>query len=180
MKQLIASKWDELISIRTKEDILSFLESNQKLFRNLFTSVEIGSIWINVAMSLPRIIFGFLLLTEVYKYKIGMPAYDVQGMLPQDLVLPAWLDWIGPDTLIWAERIEYGIYGSLLITGFTTRMISFTLLWIVLWDLFTTQADVLFSPVLVSLFMITCLYSLVLGSGKFGVDHLIFRRKTTD
>lgn len=180
MKQFIASKWDELTSLRNKKDILTFVENNQGYFRKLFASVEIRSIWINVAMSLPRILFGFLLLTEVMKYKVGIPAYDVQGMLPQDLVLPAWLDWIDEETLKWTERLEYGIYGSLMITGFTTRMISFTLICIVAWNLFTTQADVILSPVLLSLFMITCLYSLILGSGKFGVDHLIFSRKTEE
>ena len=68
--------------------------------------------------------------------------------------------------------------------GFTTRLVSIGLLWMVTDTLVSSQMPMLPHFFTLTFFISTCLYSLVLGSGKYGLDRVLIcwvtKRKTKE
>lgn len=83
-----------------------FFKEIELLLKKLFSTVEFDPWWINIGLVLPRIAFGLILISEAWRVKIGMPVNEFQSLMPADLTLPEWLNWINEDTLRWFGRLE--------------------------------------------------------------------------
>jgi len=61
----------------------------------------------------------------------------------------------------------------MMITGFNTRLIALSLVWTAADGLFTSTTLGVWSVPLMPLFIVVCTYSVILGSGKIGIDYII-------
>ena len=148
----------------------------ERIGKAFFASIEIKSVPINVLIAIPRIIFGALLISDLYRRKIGMPVNETSGYARQLMAIPGWPDWIDQDIILWIDIAEKIAQGSIFALGFNTRLAAFAMIWTSLdqW-IKGLMSEPFFIP-LYLLFLIACLYSLILGSGKFGIDFWISRK----
>jgi uncharacterized membrane protein YphA (DoxX/SURF4 family) len=151
------------------------LEKFKCLMKKLYGSVEFQSYWINFLIAIPRVAFGMLLLFEVTRIKIGMPVDDLITQVPDEWISADWLSWIDKSMIMQIETLGYWIEGGMMILGFTTRVVAFSLAWTSLGGLFSSTSLGVWSVPLMPLFIVTCIYCTVLGSGKIGIDPVISR-----
>lgn len=166
----------QIKNIRSKEELLSMVEKLEKIGKALFASVEIKSRLINILMAFPRIAFGALLISDVWRRKIGMPVNETSGYASQLMEFSWWPDWIDQNMILWVDIAEKIAQGSVFIFGFNTRLVAFAMIWTSLERWFNGLLTEVFVVPLYILFISVCLYSLVLGSGKFGIDYWISRK----
>ncbi|HKL14727.1 MAG TPA: hypothetical protein VJ915_03785 [Balneolaceae bacterium] len=169
----LKKQWDRLKSIKSRKDLFIVIEEIEDLFKRLFSSVEIKSGWVNLLIAVPRVTFGVFLLFDVWRIKIGMPVNELATLMPDQFVMPDWLSWIDKTMLNRLERIEYWVEGGMMITGFNTRLIALSLVWTAADGLFTSTTLGVWSVPLMPLFIVVCTYSVILGSGKIGIDYII-------
>lgn len=89
--------------------------------------------------------------------------------------IPGWPDWIDKNIILWIDIAEKIARGSVFILGFNTRLVAFAMIWTSLERWFNGLLAEAFIIPLYILFISVCLYSLVLGSGKLGIDYWISR-----
>ena len=157
----------------TGKSLLVVLDEIKSLMKKLYESVEVKSFWINFLMAIPRITFGVFLLFDVMRFKIGMPVNELVTQIPDELISAEWLNWIDKPLLIQLERIGHWIEGGMMILGFTTRVVAFSFTWTSIGELFSSTSLGVWSVPLMPLFIVTCIYSTILGSGKIGIDPVI-------
>lgn len=166
----------QIKQIRSKEGLFSLFQRLEQIGKALFAPVEIKSRFINMLIAIPRIVFGILLISDIWRKKIGMPLNETSGYALQLMEFPGWPGWIDKNMILWIDLFEKVGQGSIFLLGFNTRLASFAMLWSIaeswLNDLFTKSLTI---PLCI-LFISVCLYSLVLGSGKIGIDYRISRR----
>ncbi|MCG2590008.1 DoxX family protein [Rhodohalobacter sulfatireducens] len=162
--------------IRSKDQLISFIEKLERVGKAFFAPVEIKSIFINVLIAIPRIAFGVILISDVWRRKIGMPVNETSGYVTQLMEIPGWPDWIDKNMILWIDIVEKIGQGSVFIFGFNTRLVAFAMIWTSLERWFNEfMIETLVLPLYI-LFISVCFYSLILGSGKIGIDYWISRK----
>jgi len=160
----------------SKHELMSFIERIESIGKALFASVEIKSTPLNVLLAIPRIAFGFLLISNVWRQKIGMPVNETSGYATQLMEIPGWPDWIDKNMILWIDIAEKIGQGSVFIFGFNTRLVAFAMIWTSLEHWFNGfMIETLVLPLYI-LFISVCFYSLILGSGIIGIDYWISRK----
>ncbi|MCP9290267.1 hypothetical protein [Gracilimonas sediminicola] len=165
--------WLKLRATFTKDHVLHLITKVEMRMNVLFQKVHIESKSVNVLMLIPRVLFGYFILFDVGRQIIGLPISEIQMMDAETIEIIRSLSPRVVELLPWLERMEYWVQGAFLSAGFTTRLISLSLLWVVAENL---MANPFLMPQNIStllFFISTCLYSLVLGSGKYGIDRMI-------
>ena len=172
LKKLI----NQLKRIRSKARFLALVRNLQSFVTALFDSVKIKSTYLNVLIAIPRIATGILLIFDAGRAKIGMPVNETSGYISELMETSFRPSWMDEKMTFWIDFLEKMGQGSVLILGFNTRIAAFAMLWSTaerwLNGLFTKS---LATPLYI-LFIAVCLYSLILGSGKIGIDYWISRR----
>lgn len=105
-----------------------------------------------------------------------MPVNEMSGYTSQLMNIPGWPDWIDKNMILWVDFAEKIAQGSFFIFGFNTRLVSIAMILTSFESWFSGIMTETFVLPLYILFISVCLCSLVLGSGKIGIDYWISRK----
>lgn len=151
--------------------------------RFVIRPLEIKGIIANLLIALPRIICGLLLTLDFGSSKFGMPwsqseeplgLFEVAAWFPEDVAKYGGLFAMFPVFFAWMGAASEAIGGLFLALGFKTRIASFFIMCTMLVAIFFQKwGEGTWSMLPAMGFLWVSVYGLVLGSGKFGLDHLI-------
>ena len=142
--------------------------------------------WQDVMISIPRIVCGYLLTTNFGAAKFGMPwspvdnnlgLFEVAFWFPKDVAAYGGLFAIAPAFFAWMGAFSEAVGGLFLLLGFQTRIASFLLLMTMLVAVFMQQINNgLWNCLPAMGFLWVSLYTLIMGSGRIGIDYLISKK----
>ena len=150
--------------------------------------------WYNdLLFAFPRIICGLLLTIDFGSSKFGMPwspkeknlgLFEVIDWFPQDVAEYGGLFAMFPVFFAWMGAASEAIGGLLLALGLKTRMAAFFIMCTMLVAIFFQKWGQGTWGMLPAMgFLWVSIYSIVLGSGRFGLDAVIskyFSRNSKD
>ena len=162
----------------------------KKLFLMLTQPVLQLNIGSQLLIAVPRIFCGYLMAFEFGAAKFGMPwsepdknlgLFEVAFWFPADVARLGGIFATFPVFFAWMGAFSEAVGGLCLMLGLQTRISSFLILCTMLDAAFCQQRNEGFWNMLPSLCMgAICIYTLVLGSGKFGLDYFITKNITTN
>lgn len=144
--------------------------------------------WISeVGIAIPRIVCGLLLAIDFGASKFGMPwtptdknlsLFEVVDWFPKDVAEFGGVFALAPVFFAWMGAASEAIGGLFLALGLQTRLFSFLIMSTMLTAIFFQKWGQGVWGMLPALgFLWVAIYGLVLGSGKFGLDYIITRKK---
>lgn len=153
----------------------------KRLFLNLMSSSKMNNWAADIAIALPRIICGLLLAINFGSSKFGMPwtdseqglaLFEVAGWFPEDVAqFGAPFSW-APVFFAWMGAASEAIGGVFLALGLQTRISAFLLSCTMLTAIFFQKWGGGTWGMLPAMgFLWVSVYSLVLGSGRVGLDY---------
>ena len=156
------------------------------LSKKIITPVDIKG-WIsNILIAIPRIIGGLLLTIDFGASKFGMPwtdseknlsLFQVASWFPEDVAKFGIPFSIAPVFLAWMAAASEAIGGLFLVLGLKTRVAAFLIGCTMLVAIFFQKyGEGLWSVLPAMGFLWISIYSVVLGSGKIGVDYLLSKK----
>ncbi len=144
--------------------------------------------WQDLLLLIPRIICGYLLTTSFGADKFGLPwspadknlgLFEIAFWFPKDVANYGSVFKMFPVFFAWMAGFSEAVGGIFLLLGFQTRIASFLILITMLVAIFMQQIQNGIWNTLPALgFLWVSLYTLILGSGRFGIDFLISKNKT--
>lgn len=159
----------------------------KKLFARLIKPILMPFVWQDVLFLLPRIICGFLLTSDFGAAKFGMPwtpedrnlgLFEVAFWFPNDVAEYGGIFTLFPAFFAWMGAFSEAVGGLFLLFGFQTRVASFLIMCTMLVAIFMQQINEgLWNCLAAMGFLWIALFYMVLGSGRFGVDYLLTRKK---
>lgn len=121
-------------------------------------------------VTLPRFCVGYWLATRFGWSKFPPPEWFVSDVGKLGFPVPV--------AFAWAAVLAEVVGGAALAVGLATRVAGAAIAVTMLVAAFVQKADAALWEKLPSLgFLWVALYATVLGSGRFGIDHLLFSRK---
>jgi len=143
--------------------------------------------WLSeIITALPRIICGFVLTASFGSDKFGMPwtaesqnlnLFEVSAWFPEDVAAYGGLFAMFPVFFAWMGAFSEAVGGLFIMFGFKTRIFSFLIMCTMLVAIFMQKwGQPLWSMLPALGFLWVALYSLVLGSGRLGLDYLISKK----
>ena len=146
--------------------------------------------YMNLLITLPRVLGGLMLCFEFGSSKFGMPwsttnelgLFQVASWFPEDISKFGFPFVLAPKLFAWIGAAAEAIGGLFLAIGLGTRIWSILLSITMLTAIFFQKCPDAMEygsswPLLPAIgFLWISIYSIVLGSGKFGVDYLISRK----
>ena len=140
-------------------------------------------------LTIPRIICGFLLTSNFCAAKFGLPwspvdnnlgLFEVAFWFPNDVASYGGIFAIAPAFFAWIGAFSEAVGGLFLLFGFQTRIASFLIIGTMLVAVFMQQIQNGLWNCLPALgFLWVAMTTLILGSGRFGIDYLITRKKAS-
>ncbi len=144
------------------------------------------SVWADFLLFLPRFVCGLLLAIDFGASKFGMPwsdpelnlgLFEVVYWFPDDVAQFGGIFAMFPVFFAWLAGFSETIGGLMLVLGFKTRIAAFLIVCTMLVAIFLQQIDNGVWNMLPALgFLWVGIYSLINGSGRFGLDYLIIKR----
>ena len=138
-------------------------------------------------LTIPRIVCGYLLAFDFGAAKFGMPwspidnnlgLFEVAFWFPNDVADYGGIFAIAPVFFAWMGAFSEAVGGLLLLFGFQTRITSFLIICTMLVAIFMQQIDNgLWNCLAAMGFLWVGMTTLILGSGRFGIDYLLTRKK---
>lgn len=138
-------------------------------------------------LTIPRIVCGYLLAFDFGAAKFGMPwspidnnlgLFEVAFWFPNDVADYGGIFVIAPVFFAWMGAFSEAVGGLLLLFGFQTRITSFLIICTMLVAIFMQQIDNgLWNCLAAMGFLWVGMTTLILGSGRFGIDYLLTRKK---
>lgn len=140
-----------------------------KLLSLAFGSLRLSSPWADALLALPRLACGIILPLNFGLSKFPPPQWFIEDI--GRLGFPA------PAVFAWAAVISEVIASFLLALGFATRPMALLVMITMFVAAFVQKANAPLWERLPSLFFfLNAYFSLVLGSGRFGLDSLLRKR----
>ena len=143
----------------------------------------------DIFLTIPRIVCGFLLAFNFGSAKFGMPwspndnnlgFFEVAFWFPNDVASYGGIFAIAPILFAWMGAFAEAVGGLLLLFGFQTRIASFLVMSTMLVAIFMQQINQgLWNCLPAMGFLWVAMFYLILGSGRFGIDHLLTKNKAT-
>lgn len=142
--------------------------------------------WQDFILAMPRIICGFLLTSSFGADKFGMPwspidknlgLLEVAFWFPNDVATYGGIFKIFPNFFAWIGGFSEAVGGIFLLLGFQTRIASFLIMSTMLVAILLqqwTQGMWMMLPAMG--FLWVAVQNLIAGSGRFGIDYLIYKR----
>ena len=134
---------------------------------------------------IPRLVCGYLLTKEFGAPKFGLPwsppdnnlgMFEVAYWFPNDVRAYGGIFALAPAFWAWMGAFAEGVGGIFLLLGLQVRLFSFLLVCTMLVAIFMQQIDNGLWAVLPGAgFLWVGLYGMAIGSGRFGLDHLLMR-----
>ncbi|MEP3210135.1 MAG: DoxX family protein [Maribacter sp.] len=135
-----------------------------------------------------RFICGMLLALDFGASKFGMPwtpdsqnleLFEVSAWFPEDVASYGGIFALMPVFFAWMGAFSEAVGGLFLALGLQTRIASFLIMCTMLVAIFMQKwGDSTWSMLPAMGFLWVASYNLYLGSGRFGVDHLIMKKRT--
>lgn len=162
-----------------------------KSFLKKITKPIIFEQWyMNILIAIPRVLGGLMLCFEFGSSKFGMPwsttdelgLFQVASWFPEDVSKFGIPFVLAPTLFAWLGAATEAVGGLFLAIGLGTRiwsvLLSVTMLTAIFFQKWPNVIEYGSSwPVLPAIgFLWISIYSMVLGSGKFGLDYLISRK----
>ena len=159
------------------------------LLKKLTKPVVFNQWYLNLVITFPRVLAGLMLCFEFGSSKFGMPwsttedmgLFQVASWFPEDVAKFGIPFSIAPTIFAWLAAATETIGGLFLAFGLGTRIWSVLIACTMLTAIFLQKWPDAMEygsswPLLPALgFLWIALYSMVLGSGKFGIDYFISR-----
>ena len=154
--------------------------------KKIITPVDIKGWFSNILIAIPRIIGGLLLTIDFGASKFGMPwtdseknlsLFQVASWFPEDVAKFGIPFSIAPVFFAWMAAASEAIGGLFLVLGLKTRVAAFLIGCTMLVAIFFQKSGEGIWNMLPAMgFLWISLYSIVLGSGKIGVDYLLSKK----
>lgn len=154
--------------------------------KKLLTPVALPHWSADLLLLIPRLVCGYLLTADFGAAKFGMPwsppenglgLFEVAYWFPNDVAAFGGLFQTFPAFFAWMGAFSEAVGGLFLMLGLFTRPFAFLNLCTMLTAAFFQQSGNGLWNMLPALgFAWVMLYTLVLGSGRFGVDALLVRQ----
>jgi putative oxidoreductase len=159
----------------------------QKLFDLLFRPILMPRWWQDVFISIPRIICGYWLSSDFGASKFGLPwspseinlgLFEVVFWFPSDVSAYGGIFKTFSVFLAYMGAFSEGIGGIAFILGFQTRLFSFLMACTMLVAVLCQQWDNGLWSMMPALGILwVSMFHLIIGSGRFSVDYLIFQKQ---
>lgn len=142
----------------------------------------------DLLLTIPRLICGLLLTIDFGASKFGMPwspaekdlgLFEVIDWFPQDVASYGGLFVAFPIFFAWMGAFSEAVGGLFLVLGFQTRVASFLVMCTMLVAIFFQQwGEGTWGMLPAMGFLWLSMFTLVLGSGRFGLDYLLAKYLT--
>ncbi len=142
--------------------------------------------WQDFLLAIPRIICGYLLTSNFGADKFGLPwspadknlgLFEIVFWFPGDVAQYGGIFARFPVFFAWMAGFSEAVGGIFLLFGFQTRIASFLILATMCGAIFLQQIQQGMWNTLPALgFLWVSLYTLTIGSGRFGIDYLISKK----
>ena len=135
--------------------------------------------------AIPRIVCGFLLTSSFGSDKFGLPwsstdnlaFFEVVAWFPKDVAGYGGTFALAPVFFAWMGAFSEAVGGLLLFLGFKTRIASFLILCTMLVAIFLQKWNGHIWGMLPAMgFLWVSIFTMYLGSGRFGIDYLISKK----
>tara|TARA_R110002074_G_scaffold161739_9_gene320006 strand:- start:4999 stop:5490 length:492 start_codon:yes stop_codon:yes gene_type:complete len=156
-----------------------------KLLKTISTPV-LQKHWIgDFLFAIPRIVCGLLLTLGFGSDKFGLPwsstdnlgFFEVAAWFPKDVAEYGGIFAFAPVFFAWMGAFSEAVGGLFLALGFKTRIASFLLICTMLVAIFLQKWNQgLWSMLPAMGFLWVSIFTMYLGSGRFGVDYLISKK----
>jgi len=143
--------------------------------------------WQDFFLAIPRIVCGYLLTSDFGAAKFGLPwspvdnnlgLFEVAFWFPKDVAAYGGIFAIAPAFFAWIGAFSEAVGGLFLLFGLQTRIASFLISSTMLVAIFMQQLqNGLWNCLPAMGFLWVTLFSMIMGSGRFGIDYL-FTKKT--
>ncbi|WP_264522391.1 DoxX family membrane protein [Flavobacterium sp. N1994] len=140
-------------------------------------------------LAIPRIVCGFLLTSSFGADKFGLPwspadknlgLFEVAFWFPNDVAAYGGLFAIAPAFFAWMGAFSEAVGGIFLVLGLQTRIASFLIMGTMLVAIFMQQIhNGMWNYLPAMGFLWVGLFYMIQGSGRFGIDYLLTRKKTS-
>lgn len=145
--------------------------------------------WQDLILTIPRVVYGYLLAIEFGASKFGMPwtpddknlgLFEVVFWFPEDVKAYGGIFAMFPGFFAWMGAFSEAVGGIFLVLGLQTRLFSFLIVCTMMVAVFIQQIDNgLWSMLSGMGFLWVAVYTMILGSGRFGFDYLITKKQMT-
>lgn len=142
--------------------------------------------WQDFLFAIPRIVCGFLLATDFGAAKFGLPwspadknlgFFEVAFWFPGDVAAYGGIFAMLPVFFAWMGAFSEAVGGIFLMLGLQTRIASFLIFCTMMVAIFMQQlAEGMWNTLPALGFLWVALFTMVLGSGRFGLDFLIAKK----
>lgn len=156
------------------------------MLRKLTTPLLLPAWWQDLFLSIPRWVCGLMLTIDFGAAKFGLPwsppeknlgFFEVAFWFPHDVADYGGIFALFPAFFAWMGAFAEAVGGVAWVLGFQTRLFSFLILCTMLVAIFAQQWNAGTWNMLPALgFLWVSMYLLVLGSGRFGLDYLLYRK----
>jgi putative oxidoreductase len=143
--------------------------------------------WQDLLLAIPRLVCGYLLTANFGADKFGMPwspadknlgLFEIAYWFPGDVAHYGGIFASFPVFFAWMAGFSEAVGGIFLLLGLQTRIAAFFIAATMLGAIFLQQIDQGMWNTLPALgFLWVSLFALTLGSGRFGLDYLLSKRK---
>ena len=157
-----------------------------KLLKRITTPLLLPHWSQDLTLALPRIVCGFLLTSSFGADKFGLPwspadkhlgLFEVAFWFPKDVASYGGLFALFPVLFAWLGAFSEAVGGLFLVLGLQTRIASFLIFSTMIVAIFAQQINNGMWNCLPAMgFLWVSLVSLVLGSGRFGMDYLLSKK----
>ncbi len=155
-------------------------------FKKLTAPILMPYWWQDLLFAMPRVFCGYLLTADFGSAKFGLPwspaennlgLFEVAFWFPNDVAEYGGIFAMFPAFFAWMGAFSEAIGGIFWMLGLQVRLFSWLILCTMLVAVFMQQFDNGLWNMLPALgFMWLSIFYLILGSGRFGLDHLISQK----
>lgn len=153
----------------------------KELLRKILTPKKLD-LSLDLAVAIPRIVYGYLLTAEFGSPKFGLPwsdpdknlgLFEVAFWFPNDVAEYGGIFAMMPAFLAWMAAFSEGVGGIAWILGFQTRIFSFLIFCTMLVVVFVHQIQYGYWNMLPGMGILwIAAISMIAGSGRFGLDFI--------
>lgn len=153
-----------------------------KLLQQLTNPIIMPHWLLDLVLTIPRIICGYLLASSFGADKFGLPwsnpdnglgLFEVAFWFPQDIANYGGIFALAPEFFAWMGAFAEAVGGITLLLGFQTRISGFLIMCTMLVAIFMQQINNGMWNCLPAMgFLWIGIFYMILGSGRFGIDYL--------
>ena len=142
--------------------------------------------WQDLLLAIPRVVCGYLLTSSFGADKFGLPwspadrnlgLFEIVFWFPEDVSNYGGIFAKFPVFFAWMAGFSEAVGGFLFMLGFQTRISALLILTTMMSAIFLQQIQQGMWKTMPALgFLWVSIYRLTIGSGRFGLDYLLFKK----